>query len=41
VSVFGSIERTIGATASALRHIGWWLDWHARAKPTDGGRGIE
>jgi hypothetical protein len=26
------------ATTSALRHLGWWLDWHARARPTDGCR---
>jgi len=38
VSVRETIGNTIEATASALRHIGWWLDWHARAKPTDGGR---
>jgi hypothetical protein len=28
-------------TASALRHLGWWLDWHARAKPSAASRGIE
>ena len=41
VSVRETIGSTIGATASAIRHLGWWLDWHARAKPTDGCRGIE
>jgi len=41
VNFRGRIETTIGATASALRHIGWWLDWHARAKPSDGCRADE
>jgi hypothetical protein len=26
---------------SAIRHIGWWLDWHTRAKPMDGCRELD
>jgi hypothetical protein len=26
---------------SAIRHLGWWLDWHTRARPSDACRGID
>ena len=39
VSVRNTIQSTVGATAAALRHLGWWLDWHTRANPSDGSRG--
>ena len=26
---------------SAIRHLGWWLDWHTRAKPMDGCRELD
>jgi hypothetical protein len=32
---------TVAATASAIRHVGWWLDWHARARATDACRSFE
>jgi len=41
MTVRGTIGSTLGATASAIRHLGWWLDWHARAKPTGGCRGVD
>jgi hypothetical protein len=25
----------------AIRHLGWWLDWHTRAKPMDGCRELD
>jgi hypothetical protein len=28
-------------TASALRHVGWWLDWHTRARPSGAGKSLE
>jgi hypothetical protein len=41
VSVRKAIGTTFGTTASAISHLRWWLDWHARSNPTDGCRGIE
>jgi hypothetical protein len=41
MSVRGTIGGTIGATASVVRHIRWWLDWQARPNPAGGARGIE
>jgi hypothetical protein len=26
---------------SAIRHVGWWLDWHTRARPMDACRQID
>jgi hypothetical protein len=25
---------------SAIRHLGWWLDWHTRVRPSDASRSI-
>lgn len=41
VSARKVIGRAFGTSASALGHLRWWLDWHARANPTDGCRAIE
>ena len=41
MSVRSTLESTVATTASALRHLGWWLDWHARARPTGGCRGTD
>ena len=41
VSVRATLETTVSTTTSALKHLGWWLDWHARARPTDGCRGSD
>ncbi len=38
MSVRRTIGRTIGATAAAVCHLGWWLEWHSRSSPTGGGR---
>jgi hypothetical protein len=38
MSVRSTLGSTVVATASALRHIGWWLEWQTRARPTDCGR---
>jgi hypothetical protein len=29
------------ATSSAIRHVGWWIDWHTRARPTAACRALE
>jgi hypothetical protein len=41
MNVRSTLGSTVVVTASALRHLRWWLDWHSRARPTDGGRGSE
>ena len=41
MSVRGTLGSTFGATSSAIRHLGWWLDWHTRATPCDGSRGLD
>jgi hypothetical protein len=32
------IEAAAAVTASAVRHTGWWLEWHARIAPASGSR---
>jgi hypothetical protein len=41
MSVRGTIGTAVDATTSAVRHFHWWLDWHARARPSDGCRAID
>jgi hypothetical protein len=41
MSLRATIESTVAAGASVVRHLGWWLDWQARARPSDGGRVFE
>jgi hypothetical protein len=38
MSVRSSLGTTVAATASAIKHLGWWFEWHARARSTDGCR---
>jgi hypothetical protein len=28
----------VSGFASAVRHAGWWLDWHTRPQPGQGAR---
>jgi hypothetical protein len=29
------------ATSSAIRHLGWWIDWHTRARPTAASKAVD
>jgi hypothetical protein len=31
-------KRIVSGLASAVRHAGWWLDWHTRPQPGAGTR---
>ncbi len=37
-SAISNIESAAALTASAVRHAGWWLEWHARIGPAAGSR---
>jgi hypothetical protein len=32
------VAAAVGVGASAVRHLGWWLEWQVRAKPGEGCR---
>jgi hypothetical protein len=32
------LEAAAAVTASAVRHAGWWLEWHTRIGPASGSR---
>jgi hypothetical protein len=32
------VEAVAALTVSAVRHAGWWLEWHAGAGPASGSR---
>jgi hypothetical protein len=34
------IATVFGLTVSAVRHAGWWLEWHANAAPGAGCRDL-
>lgn len=39
--LIGGAARTSGtllSAASAVGHVGWWMVWHTRARPTEGCR---
>jgi hypothetical protein len=38
IAGLAGIEAAAALTASALRHAGWWLEWHARIGPASGSR---
>ena len=41
MSMREKLGSTLSVTTSAIRHLGWWIDWHARARPSDGSRGLD
>jgi hypothetical protein len=34
----GIVKAAFALTASAVRHAGWWIEWHARIGPQSGSR---
>ena len=34
----GIVKAALALTASAVRHAGWWIEWHARPGPQFGSR---
>ena len=38
--LMASLGGGVNAAGSALRHLAWWLEWHTRPHPTDGGRAL-
>lgn len=30
-------KRIVSGLASAVRHAGWWVDWHTRPQPASAG----
>jgi hypothetical protein len=34
----GILKSALSLTASAVRHAGWWVEWHARLGPEAGSR---
>jgi hypothetical protein len=34
------IATAFGLTVSAVRHAGWWLEWHTRMAPRAGSRDL-
>jgi hypothetical protein len=34
-------QRIASGLASALRHAGWWLEWHTRPRAGVGARGLD
>jgi hypothetical protein len=38
--VLAGLEAAAVVTVSAVRHAGWWLEWHARIGPASGCRNL-
>ena len=38
LGVVRGIEAAVELAASAVRHAGWWLEWHSGIGPRSGGR---
>jgi hypothetical protein len=36
--LLAGLDAAAAATASALRHASWWVEWHARIGPSCGSR---
>lgn len=39
--VVGGVVATTAAAASALSHVGWWLDWQTRTRAGQGCRALD
>jgi hypothetical protein len=37
----GIVKAALALTASAVRHAGWWVEWHARPGPQSGSRELD
>jgi len=37
----GTLAKGVAIAASALAHVGWWLDWQTRPRPAQGCRPVD
>jgi len=37
-ALMGLVKAALALTATAVRHAGWWVEWHARLGPQFGSR---
>jgi hypothetical protein len=37
----GGVGSSMRLVVSAVRHVGWWIDWHTRVKASAASRALE